>query len=1051
MNQKTQTASPLSAECESSLTELCHVSQQDVREQPAGRAIPSSDRSTESGGRDRSDQPNELHRLGQGEDRLRDGQTGPTLHGGHRGSSLCELVCKQLPEQSKGQSCEVHPICATVCRETGDEAQDQSHGFTISQGGSSSYLSRGDPHRATQRVGGVPGRHNVGTDFPTTTSFCHPSRDERHAEPPPPDRGHDAAGSSTPEPAKGLDPKTGSSDSANAVKTLSPQQKSMIFQACHDHMSVYHQDNVYDLGEYLDKGEFIGVTRKDNWVACEMWKYMEAKGFFQNDHWNKKVKSDLLEVYCSEDSALTKTAMQLGLKAARHGLRDGDLALTEGRYRLYDRLMVLLPRHVWMSPKCRAWCRWNVFNMNRNPETAKRVMKARIDDQVHLLLCDALYQFQEWRRCHAHLEQPEGSEMLHQEELAGILEHTLCTKCDMCVAGQLTNPETGEKIRKRTQILTTSQVVADQLGKLMCTRDHSHCEIAGSLRLMNGSRVNLSQYTELYTKTFATHVIRAMQKSDQLPEVPFEATSCMSEQIGTTEEPDVKRRKLLHKQPPTVAYQELEKSQHLNQILQKALQIGPKVGKRVYQEGELFEQVQEYFGEKKVVAIEICKGADRYRAPPNGVNATNAPYRRTMGLHRNMVGHFVDPEWESWPKLSRKHLIRTGMPSKLMLTVFGRDVDMPHQTVIHTDDRRMEAENQPPAKKHKMNPDQGTLSQDRDNPTIEETEDNTPSLKETTLSHHGPKFMKLSPENRSLILKMHKNLGHPDAVTLGNALKDQGWLPETVDSLSDMHCPTCFERQRPKISRPAHVHEPREFNDLISIDAVEWTSQKGDQFLFYHILDSATNFQIAFVPPNRQSGEIIKGIKEQWMSWAGPPKHIMTDSAGEFCSEEFAEFVKQFEIRTFVIPAEAHWQLGKCERHGAILQSMLDKYQADHDVNNSEEFLDALQHCVSAKNSLSRHRGFSPEILVLGKSRHDPFSNCSDDNHHSWTEQGDTSRFHQNLNRRVAARKAFIDADHDMKVRRAVHRRSRPDRDVFSVGQHELNWTKPSTLKTFPS
>lgn len=79
--------------------------------------------------------------------------------------------------------------------------------------------------------------------------------------------------------------------------------------------------------------------------------------------------------------------------------------------------------------------------MDRNPETAKRVMKARIDDQVHLLLCDALYQFQEWRQCHAHLEQPEGSEMLHQEELTGILSQTLCSKCDMCVAGQLTNPE----------------------------------------------------------------------------------------------------------------------------------------------------------------------------------------------------------------------------------------------------------------------------------------------------------------------------------------------------------------------------------------------------------------------------------------------------------------------------------------------------------------------------------------------------------------------------------------------------------------------------------
>ena len=112
----------------------------------------------------------------------------------------------------------------------------------------------------------------------------------------------------------------------------------------------------------------------------------------------------------------------------------------------------------------------------------------------------------------------------------------------------------------------------------------------------------------------------------------------------------------------------------------------------------------------------------------------------------------------------------------------------------------------------------------------------------------GPKFMKLSPENRSLILKMHKNLGHPDAVTLGNVLKDQGWLPETVDSLSDMHCPTCFERQRPKISRPAHVHEPREFNDLISIDAVEWTSQKGDQFMFYQHFGFSHQFPDCFRP-----------------------------------------------------------------------------------------------------------------------------------------------------------------------------------------------------------
>jgi len=47
----------------------------------------------------------------------------------------------------------------------------------------------------------------------------------------------------------------------------------------------------------------------------------------------------------------------------------------------------------------------------------------------------------------------------------------------------------------------------------------------------------------------------------QLPEMRFEATNYMSEQIESTEEPEHKPRKLLHKQPPTPAYQEFEKNQ----------------------------------------------------------------------------------------------------------------------------------------------------------------------------------------------------------------------------------------------------------------------------------------------------------------------------------------------------------------------------------------------------------------------------------------------------------------------------------------------------------
>ena len=52
--------------------------------------------------------------------------------------------------------------------------------------------------------------------------------------------------------------------------------------------------------------------------------------------------------------------------AERYGLKQGDLSTKDGRTRLYDRLLVKQPRDIWMSPRCKAWCRWNQFNMSKN-------------------------------------------------------------------------------------------------------------------------------------------------------------------------------------------------------------------------------------------------------------------------------------------------------------------------------------------------------------------------------------------------------------------------------------------------------------------------------------------------------------------------------------------------------------------------------------------------------------------------------------------------------------------------------------------------------------
>ena len=753
---------------------------------------------------------------------------------------------------------------------------------------------------------------------------------------------------------------------------------------------------------FVDKGEFVYLTRENNWVAGEMWDYMRTQGLMPNQPCSLKARADLIEIYCSADSELTNQANRMGFRAARHGLREGDLTTSEGRHRLYEKLARELPMHVWLSPKCRAWCRWNVFNMNRNPQTAIRVMKARKEDLVHLLLCDAVFQFQHWRNCHAHLEQPVGSEMLLQAELKDILEQSLVARCDMCVAGQLSSPETGERVQKGTQVLTTSRLMHAMLNQLRCDKTHPHQQIEGTIKIKDGPRINLSKFTELYTRVFAQRVIRCMQCSRKVQEPLFVEHSVLTlEAAGDGEEGDQnpKRRKICVKQPPTQAYLELERQGKIDRIIQDALHQAPKVGKCVIQNGPLVDGIHEIYPEYQVKCIELCKGTDRFRVPPRGIQASSTPFRLSLGIHRNTTGHFCEP-WERWDTLTRTKLIRKSPPARLLMTVFAkrtdpRDADTPTGPELRRDDSEQASkrpridqgiEPSQPQESLKINPE-----------------------KAVSTMNHGPLFQALPAADREALMRIHKNLGHPDVKMFKNTLLSQGWSPEMIKGIEDMHCPACHEAQLPKLSRPSHLSSPKYFNEVVMIDEVIWTSKQGNQYPFYHILDSATNFQVAFPVESRTSKSVWNGIRDNWIRWAGPPGQITCDSAGEFCSDEFSQCLQQFDIKCVVIPAEAHWQMGRCERHGSVIQHMLDKYQSDHTISNDDEFRDALTHCTTAKNSTSRHRGYSPEILVLGKSRVEVGSNSQSE----WTSgdwnsmPGEIGVFHQNLAKRASAQKGF--------------------------------------------
>ena len=161
----------------------------------------------------------------------------------------------------------------------------------------------------------------------------------------------------------------------------------------------------------------------DNHIRHEMWSYWCKRFHVSNlqqvqQHFSRP-GIDVLEVYCSQDSQLTHQCLSQGLSAARFSRKHGDLNTITGRHMLYDMLWHLRPKHIWVAPTCKPWCCWSRLNAAKSEALAQRIDQERRSENVHLLLCDALLHLQLWRSddCHFHLEQPQGSELIHQREM----------------------------------------------------------------------------------------------------------------------------------------------------------------------------------------------------------------------------------------------------------------------------------------------------------------------------------------------------------------------------------------------------------------------------------------------------------------------------------------------------------------------------------------------------------------------------------------------------------------------------------------------------------
>ena len=673
----------------------------------------------------------------------------------------------------------------------------------------------------------------------------------------------------------------------------------------------------------------------------------------------------------------------------------------------------------------------------KSEDLAQKVFNRRWENLWQLALEVVLYRYQQVHGRHFHLEQPSGSEMLRVPCVQSIVNELSWCCFDMCRLGNLRDPTSQEPIRKRLVVCMSSAALHRFLHGKLCVGDHTHRHIEGNIMTMQGS-IPTSRFTEKYPEKFAKQVVKVL-----INEKPWELPVFA---LHDEDDHPTKRRRLGNKASPAEIAR-MFPCINWQTALKMADSQAPRVGIQVLEVGDLVTIVQKLCPDHDVRHIVLCRGTDRYVGPCKSMVPGEAPLRKRACIRRRFEDCQIDEEWEAWERLTLKGLRKKGTAARVSLTVFAAAKHRPAIPISASDRASADAPiherpelPDPSAKRHCPNPESSPGE-----PIIPKDGDSRHVI-DLNSSKHGPLFQNLSREDQNWLLKLHRNLGHPGTAKLTQYCRQLG-CPETiVSAIEHLRCSTCQETMKPSLARPSAIHEVEDFGDTISMDGVTWTNKQGRQFHFYHFVCHGTAFQTAVCAPVRSSEMAIRAIMQGWIRWAGPPGLLCVDAATELNSDEFQVFAQKHNICVRTIATEAHWQNSRAERHGGILQEILNKMDAEESIENYEQLEVSLGFATSVKNQWSRHRGYPPEVLVFGKQRNIPASINSDSKlgAHSLALSpcSEGTQFRKEIGIRELARKAFAEVDNSQVMRRAILQRSRPPRENYQKGQWIMMWRK---------
>ena len=155
-------------------------------------------------------------------------------------------------------------------------------------------------------------------------------------------------------------------------------------------------------------------------------------------------------------------------------------------------------------------------------------------------------------------------------------------------------------------------------------------------------------------------------------------------------------------------------------------------------------------------------------------------------------------------------------------------------------------------------------------------------------------------------------------------------------------CDVCLKYKKP-VPRPVvRFAWATDLNQTVGMDLKEL----GPSLWFLHIIDKFTRFSNATII--RSKTAVIKKFLLYWISLFGAPQKVISDTRGEFDSNEFRDLCENFSITVKTTPAYPPWSNSLCEKHNYMLVETVLKVKKDHKC----DWETALAWSVCAKNSL---------------------------------------------------------------------------------------------------